>query len=945
MAGAFPQPMSQPETIRRSRTMGHGRSAGSPCALGLLLRLQLLCWVPLHLDALDFPGPPTQEPAIPVPTPPDRARAWELTYGGGGPPLPACLQPLWDDSRRAASLWLDQHHLPGEALAATRELSLTAVSIRIPHDSDPDEDIPALAGWWSAAQAGNPEFQRLVASWRGYHLTASGSAAQLVQPGLAEPVPGPLPPGWRVVLHGPFLSQYLSRALSGDALQIGIDQWLQDWELTATTDGPTHATLDLGQPAPWLRPIDAGATIHRPHGAHLSVAVGIDATAVAASLAPLLSQDAMTLLRGDQPMPLAMLAPAFTGTWTFSMVQDQGWVLIAPPSQLMAQVLLRIAPQLAKAMPDGKITEDAGDGILLSRSRLGWAFASDAKLLEGIWQREEPPLPDQGVLAAEIQPDCLSDLLKVFPGMYGELPLTDSSAETMAAMNGDDVGVDHAFMQRLGTQRLVLRQDHARLQGAWSGTVLPWLLPGLLLRWFGDQALAQDAEHRALGQLNRWRQQGSGTTMQQLSLLLPHRPLQARLARWHEWLNRWASTAMTSAVMQEIAQEGLPVIANPMISQELPQLDRLLGESAAMLAGGPIDQGDCLCDAVVAPPPWNEVLAQSIAKFDDAAVELAGLGDRRCIDLVRRLDRISEHPLNVDQLGCWTMAQAMRDWTYLLAVATDAVDDQDRERWLQEADPQPDLARVLEGMRIQLCANLNEWLSYQPPLAAGIQPGLPDAFRWPSLMPDAHPGFFLDHVSRAESVDKLLALACQVQAESAAERASGPGPITAAGLGAGSLGAARCLMLDLRCQRQLARMAARLLVSCRTSGSPCLSQEEAASRIGPLRLDSGRWDLAAGALSPAAWRIPAERGHDGVVSRRRAQPVVAGGHLWRPILAAAGLDRPASAADRWVQEWYFPRLLAVHVHPCAGSPPCDQQPQPPARPLTQARGRRHRQSL
>ena len=457
----------------------------------------------------------------------------ELTYRAAdraadavGPPAP--VDAWWQDAiGESISWWSTTSGVPVDAAAAVahlRSLHLLAGGV-----TGADRKLtPTIAGWLDeSAPILATSLQAMVARWPGYQMQiqeqaqAKGPYLTLSGPHGILPDERDPPPGLRVTLHGRGCAEELRwRAAMSETAEPPTAQDLAfalalmaDWNPSAGIDPGPHGWISTDLPATWFTPVDPLVVGHLPQGWVAWAAVALDGTRIGGDLHARLAAAGVSTAWPASLVPLidpALVASALDGTWV-AAAYGHGFLARAPRSATLDILLGLAAASHGVTLPTDEQPVEVAPELFWACSPSDWIIA-DSRARIATWfdggQSQPIHVPTDALVVAAAQESITATALTALDDLLpGEHLLAEEMPLPQRARFPSPVSGRHAhaaapaesawpamvqLLDRAGGHQLAGRAVAGRLVIALDGPVLPWVLPGLAIRWFAD--IAEDEE-------------------------------------------------------------------------------------------------------------------------------------------------------------------------------------------------------------------------------------------------------------------------------------------------------------------------------------------------------------------------------------------------------------------------------------------------------------------
>lgn len=636
----------------------------------------------------------------------------ELEYAGPGPAPAATWAAQWNDGRAEAAAWWSQR--TGATVAATDLACANAhlvAATRIQPGGLPRYVVAGRAQGVSPALTAS--WQAVAKRWPERQATVDGSALLLTSNDLPAPAPATMP-GWRMTVHlagAATEAAALMGSQAGDETVTNILRLVQllPLRLESTLDPTGKSALTLNLPPVVLAAADPAIVARLPTAVVATGAAALDGAKAMTTPLPWDELCAELDCTRDEA------AAALTGTWAVVIEGDKRVLFVVPASPL--------ATRLVADLGESFVSESWRDSLLIS---------FDATMIAA-W-KAEPAAPTNGgelglvqvdlarlvtFLTAIRESDALTPILEHLPlpqallghcGLHGEQVAKDLGIRGAKGPDRDGI---LALLAAQGPQRLLLgRSREGWLRCELEGSVLPWLLPAIALRWFADEAENQEGCVDLRATIAELQAAGAGAFPEDLLVGLPQvsdADLAAGIAAWKQLAGDDFPRGNQSQE-PKLADTGLPTLAemDPLtlaVHQGVATRSALLPAIPAgvldLLQGAKDHRLDPLMQTTSQPA------TRDLARTGRL---LAVCGDDRGLDLcdqARSLGGVQTALL--DGLIGLSIA-ALRDEAYLAASMRGMLPDARATAWL--AEPwSPGFDTAWRGERLRFCGWLAQsWL-------------------------------------------------------------------------------------------------------------------------------------------------------------------------------------------------------------------------------------------
>ncbi len=680
--------------------------------------------------------------AFPLPAADEALPFAELTYRrDDGLVLPQPIASWWRESlSEALPWWMAAAGVP----IAADQFGSTLHCLRLVAGGIPAPDgllTPTIAGWLSETSPQlAPSVLAASARWPGFTATVRPGSVALCSAHGIMPADGQPPPGLLVVVHGPGFYEELTRRMPAHERgavpdEQDLEQFLlrltRRWEPAAAVAGSADGvtgTIMSGLPARWFRPLDAAVLARLPADTSAWFALALDGRALGEDLQAALAEQGLTTV-----WPLALVpfltpqtvAQACDGTWVVAG-GPSGLLIRAPRSPALDALLGGMALLFRLKLPSDQTPVALGDSSLLAAcSASDWIVAATA---EGIaaWFNESPHLAVQLAPAAllagwadRLRTSAAAEALaEVLPGQE---PLPTRS--WWGAHHGEESDWQRMARQLDGPGAHLLSGSGSggTLTLALGGPVLPWLLPGMAIRWFADIAEDEDGTRRLRAEVLALHQAKQAVFPDEGLAAIP--PIEsAQLAAWKGLVESVLPIADDAThrntfvgETKRLSDEVVPWATTDHDKQalahanELMALTRPLDDPAFPRGGDPL----LLAEAVQSGSSRLDyyTLVRAAQVMATAGLHLAAHGDARGGILTDRALALVEHCPRL--VGPWMIGRIAfaRDRTWFIAGTLPGCDRGAHARWLAEAPPSAYYPDSWRGERIFAVGRVAErWL-------------------------------------------------------------------------------------------------------------------------------------------------------------------------------------------------------------------------------------------
>ena len=649
--------------------------------------------------------------------------ALEVISGGGLMP-PEPITALWSEVLGEAAAWWSDRS--GIALApdnlACSNLHLVAWS-KLRSDGHREAQ---LSGWWGGA---SPALRNALATatqrWPDHRLDEAEGLVRMSS-GAPAVAPTPCPPGLRVIIHGDALmAEWAGGQPLGNGLLPflrGLGERISATTLEATVSPQGHGEITMNWRTLGFVAPDARITAKLPRRAIATMVLAFDS-----SLLPVFVPISGWLRRYweiDDDISNEDMLAGLSGTWAMSLIDDEHAFITMPVSRLTDRWC-------------AKLVED--DGFKARRWQGQWVVASDDALLDQwqagtlvaadvgngavhAWRPASSILIaiDAGRLMAQLSADTLDPRLTSI--LLNHLPLPFrlrglGAWKPVAPVTSPAFGELAKAIAGAGMQYFELATEEQRLVVHLDGTLLPWLLPGVAVRWFSGYAEDQEGRillRRTLAELNR---SGAGSAPSDLLAGQPELTPTAVDSAMQ------AFAAITAGMPKELpkiatrlAREGLPLAPTADSAAELALCREVVARTAGLDAL-PIAAAVMLRQAqqqgrldAARTFPLNEELH----RMGQAARFLAAFNDPQALPSIERVMRHARHPAGIAEGLVWCGLSTMRDYSYLELLVGGRAETGLLDAWLH-GPWDPPSQEMWKGERLIMLGTIAEsWLDQLP---------------------------------------------------------------------------------------------------------------------------------------------------------------------------------------------------------------------------------------
>jgi hypothetical protein len=718
----------------------------------------------------------------------------ELTYraaDGCRPPAP--IDAWWTESCQEAIDWWNATTGStvdcGQALTSLDSLHLVAGGV-------PAADgflTPTFAGWIRETSPFlSPGLIASLARWDGWMTEAIPGGCRIRSAQVRPPEDAVPPLGLRIVLHGSGLGEEMkTRPLpigydfmglprrsrpppdakgnpQSDDLELFLAGIVSGWHASAGIEphpGGATGWLAMGFPSRWFKPVDGAALARLPADAQAWLAVGIDGHACGVDLQAALAAQGRTSV-----WPIAWfphLDPALLG-----LMLDGTWIVVKTPTGIAVRVprstaldawIAGLGVSLHQTYPVDEHPVALVEGLLWARSSADWIIGTSPGVIAGCFTTGagQPPRLTATALVAgyggsEVTSSFISPALRrQEPGPNQAWPqLFDKGGNPVAATTWTAMA---AALERAGDHHLLGTDNGGTLRIELDGPVLPWLLPGLAIRWFADIAQDEEGKRALLSGMKRLRTAGRPATLAEYRKAVPPSdPL--RLAALEGEIDVLLSLPyhpeMVDRARQRLSDEPLPWQS---AGADRAAVDKAHGyiASTAFLDDPALQNG-----RIMAMGSSEGGFAEALEKWQrkqEAARQLAGIslflachGDSEWTILSQRAIGLVSPPENWVDADSLRGLIADRDMARLATIVARRADRAEIDHWLAEGVPALFCASAWRNTSIS-----TSWVSIEPWLAQGAD--YPGRFTLPDG-PTPRMGLLLDQATRANTASEFAFL-------------------------------------------------------------------------------------------------------------------------------------------------------------------------------------------
>jgi hypothetical protein len=698
----------------------------------------------------------------------------DLDYEADGPRLPPPLAAWWDRALGDAAGWAaSRSGVPLQAPSFAGITSLRLAGAALPSAAAGEPEAWA-AGWVDGLDApGEDALAALVARWPGCTLRHGGDGRIMVDAAGIMPPHRVALPGWRATLHGAALGNGLLPDETDPVLRERLLSAVGQWECTAITT-LAGAWFEPGLPSRWFRAPDPRLAARLPPTAAAHGLLAVDGMALADDLERIFpSGSRPAILAGLREIPgvsVRGLASALTGTWAGWWDGAAGGLLSMPSSPVGDGLLRLLAANGDLILPTDAKAVRMRPGLFAAWDGDSWIFATDAAFIAA-WQAEPASIPAvEGLGEVAISGPALARLLADLPlELVAQLPVSDTlhgGGNPVRGQLTENFGkalpepawrTACGALADLGESRIRLADHDGDLRLDLGGQLLPWVLPGLGLRWFADQGqdlVGRDLLRRTIARL---RAEGAGALPEDLLAEMPAVD-PARLAAAEEVLTATRAAlkaAKAGGLWKRVRGEGVPLPDAP-----TPQLLAVVEATAGMDAADFPAASTMGLSRAIAARELGSAIAGALAGRDltQAVRDLAALGRPEALVLARRVQRFLARPRLQGEWILALAAQANTDDAMLALGLAGVAGAADMAAW--SSLPPPDAAQLAAcwhaerlagaGWVAALWLGIPGWANEVPAPGMGLHGGRASALVRPSP--------FAPHSERAEVAEDLVGL-------------------------------------------------------------------------------------------------------------------------------------------------------------------------------------------
>ncbi|MBA3937703.1 MAG: hypothetical protein H0X38_09590, partial [Planctomycetes bacterium] len=636
----------------------------------------------------------------------------ELTYGAADGLLPpAPLADWWRESViEAAGWWGEANGVTLDGAAALAQLrGLRLVASGLP--AADGQLTPAIAGWLrEAAPLLAPTLLPVASRWPGFTVQERAGATWISGAQALVPQEAEGPPGLRLALHGPGLAEELRRRLAGHppeglsaqelALRLAlVERWNPSAALVPGT-GAVRGWLEPGLPAAWFTPLDAAVVARLPADTLAWFAVGIAGGRLSGDVKAALTAHGLGTAWPATLVPLAdpgKLATALDGTWLVAMSKTEAWARV-PRSPALDALVTAFAQAQGLTVPTDRRPVVVDTDLSWACTPGEWILATSPARIT-TWFDASPRLATQVPADALLAGQADQGLTSLGIAQLKELPWMEPLPSRVfppsqlawelgwSGQNANPLRTMFQDLDRAGDHRLCGRAEADRLRITLEGPLLPWVVPGIGIRWFADFAEDEVGKVRLRAELAHLRATGQAAFPGDLIAMLPTAAPE-RIAAWRAQLAAASGARAVRPVplMKHLRELPLPW---PVSDAERAQIDadrRLVGATAEFDApdlpgGGDLDM---LADPAGLHPDVAQV-SRTIAAaraLSNAGLGLACHGENAGLVLVERASRLLGQPQDLPMALALLSIAAQRDTAWLVTVVTGTPDQPTLARWL-----------------------------------------------------------------------------------------------------------------------------------------------------------------------------------------------------------------------------------------------------------------------
>jgi len=649
--------------------------------------------------------------------------------------LPEPIASWWQESASEAMAWWSEATgvsvAAGQAIANLHSLRLVAGGIPAPDGLL----SPTVAGWLrETVPVLTPSVLAAGAAWPGFITAVGQGGASLRSAHGIVPADADPPAGLRVMLHGPGLYEELRRRTtkhergagpSADDLEEVIVRLARQWEPSASVatgaDGAI-GTFASGLPARWFRPVDAAVVSRLPADTVAWLALAIDGRALGEDLQAALAEQGLATVWPFALIPFLTpqtVAQACDGTWVVAG-GPSGLLIRAPRSTALDALLGGMAVLSRLKLPTDQTPVALGDGLLGACSARDWIVAETAPGIAA-WFNDTPHLPVQlqadALLAGWLDRRQTSAAVDQLAGI-----LPEEEALPSRTWQGTEHGEESAWgrmtkqLDGPGSHCLTGTGGDGTLTLALAGPVLPWLLPGMAIRWFADIAQDEEGKRRLRAEVDRLhRDKLAVFPAEGLAGIPAIDP--ARLAAWKGLIASIHDITEPASKLQSTESRRL---GDEVLPWTIAEKDAAILEYArqAVAATLPLDDpafprgGDPLVLTADATD-WRDqsrffevnAIARGLAFL---GLHLVAHGDAHGALLADRAMALLGAPQNLN--GLWQRIDYARDRDWFIAGSLADHDRRAYARWLDEPPPTISVPSAWHGERVYFVGRIAEVL-------------------------------------------------------------------------------------------------------------------------------------------------------------------------------------------------------------------------------------------
>jgi hypothetical protein len=457
-----------------------------------------------------------------------------------------------------------------------------------------------------------------------------------------------------------------------------------------------------------------------PAGTSAWMAIGIDGGHLREDFAADPARNAMTGAWLATLIPLLQptaVAAALDGTWLIARSGDAAFVR-APRSPELDAIVAGLAVIAGLRVPVGEMAVELDSGVFWARSSREWIVATSPEAVAA-WFAATPRLgatvPAGALLIGQagqgLTSAALAECEPVLP-WWEPLPARAGSPSQLSRELGTRAK-DAPFawpqmaatLDGAGDHRIVGQSAAGHLRCALEGPLLPWLIPGLAIRWCADHAQDEEGRVRLRAEIARLQAAGQAVVPGDLIAALPA-VAPERIAAWR------AQVAAAGRVQglpfqstqKRLREEPLPWPEADADGQLLDQGRKLIETTAGLddpvLPGGSVL--NLLAEPAAARTNFDYPMPQLAAAraLANLGMVLASHGDRRGVILADRAGRLVQAPQHTLGLLSQIGICAQRDNVWLVAVVAADPERAALERWLGEQPQALECASAWRGERV-----------------------------------------------------------------------------------------------------------------------------------------------------------------------------------------------------------------------------------------------------